>query len=161
MAGMTEWPHWKEWLKPGIHPQSCAMTGHQIILPWKFNFLQLVPNTTQRHRAQRLLEGHSDIKEKKGNAGKWVLTVMFKEMTEKKAHLPVCYAFLDSECNSLSFPCITSAKVPRCSSPSHGICTWWWIFRWAARGSIRLLFPLGMAWDMAAYCPNTGTTRVC
>lgn len=111
MATMTEWPHWREWLKPGIHPQSCAETGHWIILPWKFNFLQLVPNTSQRHRAQHLLKGHSDIKEKKGNAGKRVLTVMFKEMTgEKKAHPPVCYAFLDSESNSLSF-CITCAKV--------------------------------------------------
>lgn len=40
------------------------------MLPRKFNFLQLVSNTSQRHRAHWLIEGHSDIKEKKGNAGK-------------------------------------------------------------------------------------------
>lgn len=157
MARMTEWPHCREWLKPGIHAQSCAMTGHWIMLPPKFNFLQLVPNTTQRHRAQRLLEGHSDNKEKKGNAGKWLQTVMFKEMTEiKKKHI-LLYVMLFLIQNAIVCPSPAS-PVPRCSSSSHGKCTWWWIFRWAGRGSTGLLFPLGMDWNMAAHSLNTGTT---
>lgn len=106
-----KWPGWQSGHTAGngwSHAQSSAMTGHWIILPPKFNFLQLVPNTTQRHRAQRLLEGHSDNKENKGNAGKWVQTVMFKEMTEIKKSTSccmLCYVFLDSEFDSLSFPC--------------------------------------------------------
>lgn len=156
MGRVTEWPHCQ---RMAWYPcTDCAMTGHWIMLPRKFNFLQLVSNTSQRHRAHWLIEGHSDIKEKKGNAGKWVLTVMFKEMIEKikkKAHPPACYVFLDSECNSVSFPCITCAKLYFIQPWNMHMMV---NFQVTGRDSIRLLFPLGMDWNIAAYSPNAGTT---
>lgn len=76
------------------YPNSCAMRGCWIILPWKFNFLQLVPTTTQRHGAQCLLEKISNTKEKTGNAGKLALIAAFKEMTEREHILLYIMLFL-------------------------------------------------------------------
>ena len=65
----------------------------------------------------------SDIKEKKGNAGKLVLTVVFKEMTERE-HI-LLYVMLLLTQNTTVCDDVKCERVPKGSSSSPGICTRW------------------------------------